>query len=54
MNISQVDSELQLAGGRIWLGYAHAFSMAGGRTEAAQEHPGVLDLNENILGSVWG
>lgn len=54
MNIARLGSQLQLAGGRIWLGYVHAFSMAGGGTEAAQEHPGVLGLGENILGCVWG
>lgn len=54
MNIKRLDSQLQLAGGRIWLGYVHAFSMSGDRTDAAPEHPGVLGLDENILGRVWG
>lgn len=54
MNITRLDSQLWLAGGRIWLGYVCAFSMAGGRTEAAQYHPGVMGLGEKILGSVWG
>lgn len=54
MNVTRLDSQLQVAGGRICLGYVHAFSMAGGRTEAAQEHPGVLGLDGNVLGSVWG
>lgn len=54
MNITRLGCQLQLTGGRICLGYVRAFSMAGGRTEAAQEHPGVLGLDKKILGSVWG
>ena len=40
MNITWLSSQLQLAGGRIWLGCVHAFSVVGGRREVAREHPG--------------
>jgi len=54
MNVTWLSSQLWLAGGRIWLGRAHAFSMVGGRREVAREHPGKLGLDKNIPGKLLG
>lgn len=53
MNITRLSSQLQLAGGRVWLGCVHAFSMVGGRKRLHESTQGCWGWIKRSWARCW-